>query len=73
MNKPILFRLRLLQAVRLGDRVHLAGAELDLPAEAAHQLLHRRRAVLVDVADLGLLLDAVQINGRPWAAPTARP
>jgi hypothetical protein len=63
MSKPMLFRIRLSRAVRLGDRVHLAGSVIELPAEAAHQLLHKRRAVLVDVADLAVLLDAVQLTG----------
>jgi hypothetical protein len=65
MSTPPMFRCRLLRAVRLGDRVHLAGTELDLAAEVAHQLLHQRRAVLVDVADLGVLLDVVQVTGKP--------
>lgn len=65
MSKPPMFRCRLLQAVRLGDCEHLAGAEVGLPAEVAHHLLHQRRAVLVDAADLGALLAAVQITGKP--------
>lgn len=63
---PPLFRCRLRQAVRLGNRLYPAGAEIELPAETAHMLLHKCRAVLVDPADLGVLLDGVQVNGRSW-------
>jgi hypothetical protein len=72
MSKPMLFKIRLLQACRFGDRLHLAGSVLDLPSETAAMLVHKRHAVLDDPADMALLLDYTKANGRPWASPKTR-
>ena len=73
MSTTTLYRVRLLQACRIGDRLHLAGADLDLPADAAYALVRDRRAVLQDHADVALLMDAIRVNGADrWARPHTR-
>jgi hypothetical protein len=71
--RPQAFRVRLLQACRLADRLHLAGAKLDLPPAEAFDLVRAHRAVLQDHADLAPLLDAMRASGSDrWARPSTR-
>jgi hypothetical protein len=73
MSRPPLYRVRLLRACRIGDRLHLAGAKLDLPPAEAFDLVRDRRAVLQDHADLALLVDAIRANAADrWTRPHAR-
>jgi hypothetical protein len=66
MSTTTLFRCRLLQACRLADRLHLAGAVLELGAHDAADLIRAGRACLADDADMGPLLDATAVNGSRW-------
>ena len=72
MSASRLFRVRLLRAWRIGDRLHLAGAEVHLAAAEAIHLVRDRVAVLTDWADLDLLAVATNANGRPDTAPHTR-
>ena len=62
MSTSALFRVRLLRAWRIGNRLHLAGAELHLLAGEATQLVCDRRAVLTNWADLELLAAATSAD-----------
>jgi hypothetical protein len=56
MKAPARVRLRLLVALRLGDRVHGPGAIVSLAIDTAAHLLHQRRAVPVNSAGLAALV-----------------
>lgn len=68
---PSSFRVRLLRTRRNGLQVRLPGAELDVPADEAADMLRRGDAVLVDMRGLGALAlaagrgDASMVQGRP--------
>ena len=53
------FKVRLLRAAHVGDRVALRGSVVNAPAIDAAALIRSGHAVLVDLADLGPLLDAL--------------
>ena len=59
MSRNNLFAIRMLSAVTVGTRRVLAGAEIELDARTAAELIRAGRGRLVDAADLGLLLNAV--------------
>lgn len=64
---PRMFRVRLLRSATFGARRMLAGAELDLDAGTAAELLRNGCARLVDGADLAPLIDTVQADhGGRW-------
>jgi hypothetical protein len=65
MSENQMFRLRLTQAIRIDGHVHLAGSTILADAQGAQELLQSRRAVLCDLADLGVLTDQRPVNGRP--------
>jgi hypothetical protein len=52
-----MFKLRLLRATRIGERLVLAGAEICVNAAEARALITAGRARLADEADLVALLE----------------
>lgn len=59
MTWPVRVLLQLLAEVRLGDRVHPAGAIIEVGIDVALHLQHQRRAVPVNSAGHAALLSHV--------------
>lgn len=61
------FSIRLTRETMIDGRRHPAGTEIELEAVDAAGLVRSGRARLVDLADLGPLLDALDARRRPAA------
>lgn len=59
------FRVRLLRRVAIGERQAVAGAELLVDAQTAHQLVVEGAASLADERDIQRLVRLVPNNHRP--------
>lgn len=64
------FRVRLLRALALDGRRHLAGAEVELAADDAAEAIRAGWARLVDPDDIGALAYAAKAtDAGAWAQP----
>lgn len=58
MSRKHTYRLRMLGALTIGNRRLVAGAEIELDADTAADLIRSGRARLVDNDDIGPLIDS---------------